>query len=317
MIKKTVEEIFDCLISANHLECQRDVIMRIKNTFFQDLDAHLLAENQKFDFSYSFNKEEKRALRFSFNNYGEKDGFSKKIIRVFKMFNAAYNLSALRKILLFMKSSDQNHQTTIGFEWVRKSSHPRIKIYFEELHHFYSDRQKIGILRKICGLAGFDYKKISLKKHDNLAAIAIDFLPDATQNIKTYILHRDVDIFRTVAAQKCGKMLTQQLDLFLKTSLRENKRFYYETRRFIPGIKQPSLKVYKIYEIRQIGDFKNVFLEINEILRAFGMLNKADLLRRSSRICAINRLRLYPVITSIDLMTPDNPSIDVYVSIKR
>lgn len=317
MIKNTIDQIFHYLVTENRLSGHSRCIFKIYEIFFRGLDTGLLKQNQKFDFSFSFKKKPKRSLRFSFNNYGQKVGFEAKIIRVFRMFSGIYDQRTARSILNFMKCTDSMHQTTIGLDWPQDQSHPRIKIYFEELHHLYSVKQRNTILKQICWLAGFDFKKVSPCSNDNIAAISIDFLPDHVKNIKTYALHRNFDHVKTLCNKEGVAKFRRELAFFQKVLSKENKGFYYVTQRFHTTSELASIKIYKIYEIRQINDFKDAFSEINGLVVNLRLQNHLNQLRRIAKLCAAGGLQLYPVIVSLDLSPHKDFKLDIYVSLKE
>src|SRR5205814_2351155 len=96
-----------------------------------------LENNLKFDVSLSSGPNAAGSARFSYNNFGERDGFRGKIARVFALYPGVYDETVLHAVLDLMEPTNERHQTTLGFEWTGAEA-PRIKVYFEELQHGYS-----------------------------------------------------------------------------------------------------------------------------------------------------------------------------------
>lgn len=311
-----IDKIFRILIKKNGLSKESRKILNIKDILFKDFDTNLLTENQKFDFSFSFKDHIVRGMRFSYNNYGEKKYFSYKIMRVFGIFNGIYDIFMLKSILNIMKSTYHMHQTTIGVEWLEQESYPRFKIYFEEMHHSYTLGERIQKLKKICKCLGLNFDLLRLSRRDNIAAVAIDFLPGSIQNIKTYILSKDGAEFRNLLNDKKSSVLQKKLDIFNRTVFNEKKCFYYITRRFSSDSQLASVKLYKIYEVRQISSFEKAILEIKELLAGMNFTREMTQIKEISKLSKEAGLLFYPVIAAIDFMLPGRFKVDIYYSLR-
>lgn len=304
-----VAEILDAMGDS----LQRKKLRKIITILFEGFDDRNLLRNQKFDFSFSHKKKEPNLVRFSYNNFDEHEAFVKKIIDVFSLFGKSFDLDLLRLLLEKTNSANAPFQTTIGFEWKKGEKIPRIKIYFEELFHFYGRTERMQLLELISEIMLSPIPDIG---NNEIGAIAVDFLPQKRYDLKVYCVKPYVgkaDIIRLLEEYH-AKALIPKLDLFYKYLNKEKKCFYYLTFR-THGRKLKSLKLYRIYEVQQIADFRNAFDEIGSLLSAAEL--KRTSLKRLLNTCKKNSLLAYPVIVSIDMIFPDKFKIDTYISLKK
>jgi MoaA/NifB/PqqE/SkfB family radical SAM enzyme len=312
---KAIDRSFNFLIKESGLSKQRLEINNIKDILFSDFNESWLSKNQKFDFSLSSRKS---GLRFSYNNFGEKEIFENKLVDIFSLFKKAYSVKQLEKLLLFMGSEGNKHQTTIGVEWLGRDELPRIKIYFEELFHVYTDKIIFEKLKEICRLLGIDFNKLGVGKKEKIGAISVDFVPFSKVNVKVYFLHRKIG--KKELKRKAKSLGLDQgsasWEQFFKCLNREKQGFFYMTKRFASDSSLLSLKIYKIYEVSQINDrFKKSWQEIKSFLKA---REETVLLKRVlafETICKNNKLNLYPVIIAVD-NTFERDNVDLYFSFK-
>lgn len=313
MNNSILDGIFDILIKRNNLTVYRESIFDIKDILFKNFNPHLLMENQKFDFSLSARKQATPGLRFSYNNYGEKENFQRKILKLFKAVNGGYDLVTLRKILNLMNKTNEKHQTTVGLEWLAHRRFPRFKLYFEELFNSYTKEERIKQVKNICGLIGLDYFSLGLERKPEIGAFCIDFLPDKKKSLKVYLLIKKLD--PTVVGQIPNSPLLNKSRKYLKLFLDflyETKCFYYITKRFDDKGDLISWKLYKIYEVRQISDFNPSIKEIFDFLNEIGF--KKNQIVNFIRLSQDVGFLPYPVIFSLDF-SKDGIKVDSYFSL--
>jgi MoaA/NifB/PqqE/SkfB family radical SAM enzyme len=245
-LTKAVRQSFDFFMKAGGVLKNAAEINNIKNILFSNFDENWLSNNQKFDFSLS---SQKIGLRFSYNNFGEKEVFEKKLFDIFSLFKKAYSVSQLEKLLSLMRFDENKHQTTFGIEWLKKDDLPRIKIYFEELFNVYTDKKIFEKLKEICHLIGMDFNRLGVGKKERIGAISVDFVPFSKVNVKVYFLHKKIN---EKELENNAKFLGSQQGVvsweqFFKCLKLERKAFFYMTKRFASDSSLLSLKIYKIY----------------------------------------------------------------------
>jgi MoaA/NifB/PqqE/SkfB family radical SAM enzyme len=313
-IMKCIDEIFNFLIKENELLKYKSILNQIKDILFFNFNSSWLSENQKFDFSFSG---EKKALRFSYNNYKEKEKFSQKIIKIFELFENFYNKDLLIQILNLMNTSNDKHQTTIGIEWINNQNYPRIKLYFEELFHYYTNEERIKKLQEICKLVDFDYESLKIQQDDEIGAFCVDFLPENEINLKVYFLLKELNeekIIKLISELKVSSF-KRESQKFL-TSLSKSKCFYYLTKRFNPRGELLSLKFYKIYETKQFKDLTEPMYEILNFLKKLKYNFTIETIKKLLNIAKKFNLVIYPVIIAIDF-SRKGVKIDSYFSLKK
>lgn len=312
-----LNKIFKILLKENNFSSGiSGEILKIKNRIFSGFDPTCTSRNQKFDFSFSFGDKLIKGIRFSYNNYGEKEHFISKIIGICDSFGTRYNIKKLRGILRIMHPGYLRHQTTLGVEWLAGNPYPRFKIYFEELRHHYTIDQRLGKLREIFRYVGLSHKKVNIFPNEDIAAICIDLLPDTGLEVKTYAFTRELNSFLANINLERFPSLCKKLALFKSCLLKEKKFFYYFTKRFSLSADLISAKIYKIYEVKQIPDPSLCMAEIKGLFVRLGLLKEMRQIKLISNICKENKLLLYPVIASVDLKFPDDSKIDLYYSFK-
>ena len=313
-----LNKIFTVLLKENNFPVvTANRIVEIKNRMFSGFNPRCTLENQRFDFSFSFRDRLIKGIRFSYNNYGEKKDFLRKVIGICGMFGRRYNIRKLRGVLKIMQPGYEKHQTTVGVEWLLGDSYPRFKIYFEELRHYYTINQRVRKLRDIFEYVGFSRRKVNILPNEDIAAICIDLLPDRGLEIKTYAFTRRLNSFLANIDLKRFSPLCKKLSLFKNCLFKEKKAFYYFTKRFSPSADLISIKVYKIYEVKQISDFSLCVAEIKELFVKLGLLKEMRPINLISEICKENKMVLYPVIASVDLKFPNDSKVDLYYSFKH
>jgi MoaA/NifB/PqqE/SkfB family radical SAM enzyme len=313
-IKKFIDELFNFLIKENELLRHKSILEQIKDILFFNFNPSWLSENQKFDFSFSG---EKKALRFSYNNYKEKEKFSEKIIKIFELFEDSYNEDLLIQILNLMNISNDKHQTTIGIEWTKNQNYPRIKLYFEELFHYYTNEERVKILQKICKLIDFNYEKLKIQQDDEIGAFCVDFLLKNEINLKVYFLLKELNeekIMELISELKISSF-KKEVQKFL-SFLSKSKCFYYLTKRFNSRGELLSLKLYKIYETKQFKYFTEPIREILNLLKKLKYNFTIETIRKLLKMAKKFNLVIYPVIIAIDFSWK-GIKVDSYFSVKK
>ncbi len=291
-------------------------ILKIKNKMFKRFNPKSTSKNQRFDFSFSFKDRLTPGVRFSYNNYEEKEHFLSKSIDVIEIFSGKYNINKLRDILKVMQPGYLKHQTTLGIEWLVRNSYPRFKVYFEELRQNYPIKERLGKLKEIFQCVGVNPKKTRISPEEDIAAICIDLLADTSLEIKTYTFTKRLNNFLDGINLRSFPVLSKKLALFRGCLLKENRFFYYFTKRFSQDSKLLSAKIYKIYEVGQISDAGRSILEIEELFIKLGLLKEMWQIKLLSNLCKKNKLILYPVIAALDMQFPEESKIDLYYSFR-
>lgn len=316
-MSKAVERTFNSLVSKNCLSQNGIIIDKIRSILFSKFNYSWLAQNQKFDFSFS-SDEKNKGLRFSYNNFAEKDNYEKKFTDVFLLFKDIFWVDKLQELLDYMKTGGDKHQTTIGFEWLSSSFYPRFKLYFEELFHFYTKQEIAAKLKYICKILKINFSELELKQPDIIGAICVDFLPSKSINLKVYYLYWKFEQINLAAVLKSNNLHKNRrlLPLFLSSLINNIESFYYLTKRFSGGGELLSIKLYKIYEVLKIGNHKAILDEVKDFLKKSGQNYLLDELLNVENICLENKASLMPVITAID-ESKDRERIEVYASIRK
>lgn len=309
-----VDLIFDFLIPLNGLSKRKKAIRDIKNILFAGFKDSWKKKNQKFDFSFSFTERDFESLRFSYNNFGEKHEFYEKVLKIFSLFDDAYDREAVKKILDALDSKHATFQTTIGCEWKRNDPLPRFKIYFEEIHQELSQAERAALVGKIAMIIGCDFKVLKIKAHDNIGAICVDFFPRKKTGVKVYLMANTVDFAYLYEAFNAKKDTLALLHDFCATFSLEKSCFYYTARRFDEK-GMISVKVYKIYEVAGIRDFSRSYKEIFLFLKQFSMKKEVRKFKEILSFALKNNIVFYPVISSMDVTVSGAIKYDLYLSI--
>ena len=312
-----LNKIFKILLKENSFTSDiAGNISKIKNRIFSGFNSRCTSRNQRFDFSFSFRDKLIKGIRFSYNNYAEKEHFISKVTSVCGIFGSRYNIKKLRGILEIMQPGYLRHQTTIGVEWLLGRPYPRFKVYFEELRQNYAIEERLKKLRDIFGYIGLNQKKMPISSKEDIAAICIDLLPNTKLEIKTYTFTKSLNEFLAKSNFKKFPFLYKRLKVFRGCLLKEDKIFYYFTKRFSSAEELLSEKIYKIYEVNQISDPSLSISEIKELLKRLNLLKEAGQIELISNICKENKLIFYPVIAALDLKLPNESRIDLYYSFR-
>lgn len=306
---RALDQALRFLVGASALLSRARSVLQVRDALFEGFRPTWLKHNLKFDLSLSSGPDVPPSVRFSYNNFGEIDGFRSKVERVFSLYPGAYETGILGKVLDVMQPTTERHQTTLGFEWTQTSVEPRIKLYFEELQHRYSTEERREFARAVLKAAGDDKTPVP---QESLAAIAVDFLPGGERAVKLYSLFGSLD--EIIARVPLPKPLLGVWRRAGEALSIEKRSFYYLTRRHARK-RLVSLKLYKIYEFAQFEGFDSAWREIRGLLKLWG--SEADLRRISQleALCRRNGGALYPVIASVDVDAVGLRKVDGYFSI--
>jgi MoaA/NifB/PqqE/SkfB family radical SAM enzyme len=298
------------LIDTQGLNAQKEYLDKIFGILFDhNFDPRLLKENQKFDFSFSSSRSG-NYLRFSYNDYGDKDLFFDKLWKIFSIFPTQYSRSKLLSAFRFMGGRNAPHQTTFGIEWKAGENYPRIKLYFEELFNVYSPEETRRLAAGLYRAVGIDADPL-FQANDVVAALSIDFLPDRVMMAKSYVLIRGGlgaldNYLSTLPISISGK----EWDGFRTISSTDS--FYYVTKRIDSDGLLSSIKVYNIFE-SQVGAIKERarLAELESYLTALGgggVVN--DMLSLIDHSGGVNR----PVIVAVDFRPDGTNKVDTYLT---
>ncbi|OGL42836.1 MAG: hypothetical protein A2042_04015 [Candidatus Schekmanbacteria bacterium GWA2_38_11] len=303
----------DFLINEYDLKDHNDVIKKIINILFAGFKNEWKTKNQKFDFSFTFASKKYQGLRFSYNDFGEDRGlYENKILQIFNLFPGVYNKDVLKNILHLMHFPGKKHQTTFGMEWVQGEESPRLKVYFEELFHYYSKFSRIKFSKILSKLTA---TKIFLSGKENIGAICVDFLPYSNLDLKIYLLLNSID--NVEMPKNIIKFINSSQDIrsaflnFNDLLNLENHFFNYITYR-LNKQSLSSIKFYKIYEINKMNNPDNAYKEIIKYIYLI-FNNRINEIKMLFNFCKKNEVSLYPVISSIDLQR-GNCKFDLYFS---
>lgn len=298
------DAIFDSLLRAIGGKVDKPLCREIRRILFKGFDPHWIAENQKFDFSFS--SPGNADFRFSVSDYGEKDAFEEKLARIFTLFGGRYDGGKLSQVLSVTRRTNRYHQTTFGLEWKASDARPRLKVYFEELRHRYSIPARGRLLKLICAAAGLRMPRRGAA--GDIAALCVDFLPDKDVMLKSYDYSDWKHLEEGAPAALAG---------FTDILSDEKRAFFYKTRRYDHDAVLQSQKLYKVYEVRQIEDFTPALLEINKAIERFGTQKDVADIGKYSKMAARKGSLWYPVLCAMDIDTHGGIKIDSYFSVRR
>jgi hypothetical protein len=103
---------------------------------------------------------------------------------------------------------------------------------------------------------------------------------------------------------------------FASALSREKRCFSYRTCRYGAARGADSVKLYKVYEVRQIRDFADSFREIEDWLRGFGLAEEIERLARYRRWARAEGTLLYPVLCALDVSRAEGLQPAGYFSIR-
>lgn len=311
------EDISNLLITHYGLKIHADKVNEIKDILFSGFDETWLKDNQKFDFSISASNNNPRSLRFSYNDFGEKERFKDKLKGIFQLFGGSFPMDQLKELLLIMDAFGNKQQTTIGLDWVSGTRCPRLKVYFEELFHFFAQPEVRIILQRICELLDIDCQKLKISSDDFIGAICVDFIPGGKFNLKIYCKYDNLADSSFLKLLKNNRLESNSkaLKSILNSNGARSKAFYYITRRFQPDGLVKSIKLYKIYEIRQIKNSKIIMPEIMKLLLNANDEASEKVFSKISSLCALKGRNVFPVIAAID-HARRSQKVDVYFTVK-
>jgi hypothetical protein len=295
--------VFDAFLTETLPAPRRARCRKIRELLLAGFDPRWVGDNQKFDFSFS--APGAGGFRFSVSDYGEKARFEKKLLRVFSLPGAAYDRSRLAAVLAVTRPTNARHQTTFGLEWKAADRAPRLKVYFEELRDGYPRRARVQLLENICAAAGLQAPVAA--PEDDIAAIGLDFLPGGGTMLKAYLYSDRAGL---------GRPETPAHGAFAAALSREDRAFFYKTRRYDAGGALVSRKLYKVYEVRQIADFAPALAEIYKALVKTGAGGEIRRLERYRALAAINGSMWYPVLCAMDVKARGETRIDSYFSLR-
>jgi len=311
-----LDKILGYLIKENQLEAHRDKIGKITDVLFDGFAPAWLSRNQKFDLSLTSEIKDS-GLRFSYNNFDEKKGFQRKFLTVFRFFPNAFDLKALRLLFGYMGKTNDRHQTTIGCAWGQGEPVPRLKIYFEELYHHYTQLEIREKWKHINALMGIPSKHTCLLPYEKIGALAIDFVPFRPCEMKIYYLRPHMDRDEAGVFVKAGGFGKKDrlFEAFTKKFLDGERSFFYLTHRLSHEGRPLSFKLYKIFEVagdpcpdRPLAEIKDFFR-----LSRLGLLEER--LAAVRAIAEKKRFCVYPVIIACD-KNRKRSRIDLYLALK-
>ena len=317
--KKDFLNLLKKIIDFQGFNLKQNEIIKVWNILLKDFNWQWLKLNQKFDFSFSYPLSNSQVcskrFRFSYNNFGEKTNYKKKFLKIFSIYKEGkYNIQVLNSIFELAEKLNNLHQTTLGMEYLANQKFPRLKLYFEELFGCYTPLKIKEILKRIIGILKLE-RKASLEKffEMEIGAICVDFLPANKVNLKIYILEKKLNLKKI---KKWLKPITpanfKAISVFL--SLKNGKYFYYFTFRFSNKNMVEAIKLYKIYNIRQISNFlpvfKEIFLSLNNFSKPVQSANFLNLLKLFKN----SGFTTFPVIFSFDLSF-QKEKFDLYLTL--
>jgi MoaA/NifB/PqqE/SkfB family radical SAM enzyme len=310
-------DISNLLIKHFGLKFLKVKVGRITNILFTDFKEPWLKDNQKFDFSISASDSNARSLRFSYNDFGEKKEFKNKLLKIFQLFGDAYSINQINELLCVMIPFGNKQQTTIGLVWFSKENYPKIKVYFEELVHSFTQSEIRIFLQRICKVLKIDYKKLQINSRAIIGAICVDFLPKKNINLKVYCIHKEVNekTFLKFLRKNGLNAARKLLKSILNKGESKLKVFYYITKRFQENGCINSIKLYKIYEISRIKDSNQVTPEIRNILINSNDKAANEVFSEICSLCALKGRKVFPVIAAID-HARGSQKADVYFTVK-
>lgn len=298
---KAYDDVFEALLASAGGRVDAGLCRKIRGVLFDGFDPRWLAENQKFDFSFS--SPGAKAFRFSVSDYGEKESFEGKLAAIFALLGPRYDAEALARLLGVTRRTREHHQTTFGLEWKPSEPEPRLKVYFEELRHRYSGPARRKLLRLVCAAVGAALP--GEEAGADLAAIAVDFLPGRGVMLKSYGYSGWKGLGRGGPFGEFARALSS-----------EKRAFFYKTLRFDGGAALRSQKLYKVYEVRQIEDFGPALLEVYAAVGRFGAAADARGLERLRALAKAGGSLWYPVLCALDLDAGGGARVDSYFSLR-
>jgi hypothetical protein len=298
------------LIKSVGLAAHGKKLSRLREILFSDFSQTWLEKNQKFDFSFSF--QNAPSLRFSFNDYGEKDVFYEKLKKIFALFPGQYDQKVFKAIMSLMGTKNAPHQTTFGFEWSRGASFPRLKIYFEELFNVYSAQKTRDLAKSLLESLSIEGKEVFLDKSDTIAALCVDFFPDGSIAFKNYTLYKNrEEIGRAI--KKTGRNFDHKIWSNV-VATGGGEAFFYLTKRIAQSGRVESMKLYKIFEFSLLSKTINKrILAISSLLKKYKQnesFNAFGDYLNQKKVCS------NPVILSADVDREKNVKIDYYLTLK-
>ncbi len=213
-------------------------------------------KNQKFDFS--INSKTGRIIRFSYNDFGEREGSYLKYLKIYGILTDFCNLDAIKKIFEAMPQKD--HQTTFGVEIAHKKEECRFKLYFEDMN--YSPEHIKERLRGICSAIGYDYNRIvNSIKNERIRAIGLDFVYGKKTILKLYCRRNNL--------QGVNNRLSKKFKDFFQP---QEGEFYYLTHIF-KNREELKNKIYKVFNVvknsqnndRNVRQIHNYFLSLGKV----------------------------------------------------
>lgn len=309
-MEQIVEDLFSALIKSVGLINQSKEIVHLRKILFSGFDQAWLSKNQKFDFSFS--SQGAPSLRFSLNDFGEKDSFYEKLKKIFVLFPGQYNQKVFKKIMELMGTKNAPHQTTFGFEWVRGTKLPRLKIYFEELFNVYDSRKTRQLAKSLGESMSIGDNNTHLDNQDTVAALGVDFFPDKSVALKSYVLYKNRKAIEDGIKKTGGHFDHKVWADVIKVG--GDRAFFYLTKRINQSGEIKSMKLYKIFEFSLFTKIINQRIKAVDILLKTGGKNEAfgrfrDYLKR-------NEASLNPVILAADVDKEKNIKIDCYLALK-
>jgi hypothetical protein len=307
------DTLFDHLIKAYGLTHHRRSIDAIRDILFAGFDPDVLFENQKCDVSFSFSRNKKEGLRFSYNDTKEEAAAIKKARRVFSFLGTGYNQLVAKKLLDAISTRAIFKRMALGIDWPCGQSSPRVKIYLcNDTADTTATAKYKSFAKTVCGWLGWNSAFLDKTAFADISVVAIDFFADHTCDLKIYSRMAYPNEIAAPALCPKGK---QRIGQFIKTASQEPRAFYYVARRWHEAALEPqSIKLHKIYETNQMPDARCANAEISRVLKVFGYSasSQARLIKAMGRISAQKHVRSYPVAVSLDTDRLGSSRLDIY-----
>jgi hypothetical protein len=294
----------------------KNVINRILKILVKDFDVQ--EDHFKFDYSFSLieGRKDLKNLRFTYNNFGEKNNFDKKIIKIFNLFRDKYNTKRLKKILKLVDVNGK-HQTTFGIDWPSEDLPPRLKIYLEELYVNNNVKERIEKVKSVSNILKMPSDKILGTLQDfKISVIGIDFFPNGENSLKIYNYSKELELEKY--AECMLKFQMKRIQNFFKHFDLEKSSFFQIAYRFNSDASLKSFKILKIYE-SFIRDFTKSDKEVEILLKKTKLLKYRKLLKNMNSIASRFGMYTYPCIISTDQpkMRSDKWKADLHFSIRK
>lgn len=307
------DALFDRLVDAYGLARHRRVINGIRDILFAGFDPNVLFENQKCDISFSFSRDKKGGLRFSYNDTKEPLVAIAKARRVFSLLGAGYHQGVANKLLDSISKHAIFRRMALGIDWPCGQRSPRVKIYLcNDAPDTASIKKYKNYAKTVASWLGQKGAFLDKTTLTDISVVAVDFFSDHTSDFKVYSRMNQPGEIASAALCPAGQ---KQIEKFIKIIDKESRAFYYVARRWHQsGLEPKSIKLHKIYETSQMPDSRCANAEIAHVLKTFkySACCQAKLIKEMGQICAQKHMRCYPVAVSLDTDRLGASRLDIY-----